>query len=259
MHRNLEERIEVITQVIDESLCVRLWHFLQILLADERQVWDLHGDGRYVQRTPSTDASPTASLGIHQCADAVRIKRLAGYDSMRDPLILKGLICGFRLCAPQPMTMVELDDVTWDEPGAEPMWLHQPGRHAGSQLDRELRCYSARGARTAAGHRPPHRLRVGPRRFVRGGRRLAARCVERLPESFDLLRFFVNAKLVVSVRMHPLQGIDRLRRDAQCGLVIGTPPHSWRTLDGGSRSCLLVRSPRLAIPWTRQKSGCWRV
>jgi len=50
--RNLEERVEVLVPVEDEALRARLVRTLAFCLDDNRLAWDLHADGRYVQRTP---------------------------------------------------------------------------------------------------------------------------------------------------------------------------------------------------------------
>src|SRR5262249_21820535 len=65
MRRNLSERVEVITPVEALPLRERLWEILQIMLADERQAWDMQPDGSYVQRQP-TAASGPAALGTQQ-------------------------------------------------------------------------------------------------------------------------------------------------------------------------------------------------
>jgi len=53
--RNLEDRVEVIAEVEDAALKHRLMRTLELALEDERLAWDLHPDGRYVQRMPSTE------------------------------------------------------------------------------------------------------------------------------------------------------------------------------------------------------------
>ena len=66
MHRNLEERIEAVTPIEELSLRQRLWSILQVILNDRRQVWDMLSDGRYIQRTPSKDATKQSARGTHQ-------------------------------------------------------------------------------------------------------------------------------------------------------------------------------------------------
>ncbi|MEP7345642.1 MAG: polyphosphate kinase 1, partial [Gemmatimonadaceae bacterium] len=55
MPRNLERRVEVVVPVEDHALHPRLHSLLQIYLDDNRQAWDLHADGTYVQRTPGDE------------------------------------------------------------------------------------------------------------------------------------------------------------------------------------------------------------
>ena len=51
--RNLEDRIEVVVPIEQEELQGRLVRTLSFCLEDNRQAWDLHADGRYVQRHPA--------------------------------------------------------------------------------------------------------------------------------------------------------------------------------------------------------------
>ncbi|MDX2254242.1 MAG: polyphosphate kinase 1 [Pseudanabaenaceae cyanobacterium bins.39] len=57
MPRNLDARVEVITPVEDPLLVKDLKQILEIVLADNRQAWDLKSDGTYVQRVPK-DGEP---------------------------------------------------------------------------------------------------------------------------------------------------------------------------------------------------------
>jgi polyphosphate kinase len=52
MHRNLHNRVELITPISDTKLKERLWEFLDIILNDNRQVWTLQENGSYIQRVP---------------------------------------------------------------------------------------------------------------------------------------------------------------------------------------------------------------
>ncbi len=53
MHRNLHNRVELITPIADLKLKEKLWEFLDIMLRDNRQVWTLLPDGSYVQKKPN--------------------------------------------------------------------------------------------------------------------------------------------------------------------------------------------------------------
>jgi len=57
MTRNMDRRVEAIVPVEDPEISKDLQEILGIMLADNRQAWDLQTDGRYVQRHP-TDDSP---------------------------------------------------------------------------------------------------------------------------------------------------------------------------------------------------------
>lgn len=60
MRRNLDRRVEVITPIKDPDIAKDLQEILGILLADNRQAWDLQSDGSYIQRHPCDD-SPEAN------------------------------------------------------------------------------------------------------------------------------------------------------------------------------------------------------
>ena len=55
MPRNFERRVEVIVPVEERALQRRLLSLLQTCLADNRQAWELHPDGHYVQHVPGAD------------------------------------------------------------------------------------------------------------------------------------------------------------------------------------------------------------
>ncbi len=65
MHRNLSERVEAVTPVETPALRERLWEILQIMLEDQRQVWDMQPDGTYFQRQPN-GVTGLAAMGTHQ-------------------------------------------------------------------------------------------------------------------------------------------------------------------------------------------------
>lgn len=52
MPRNLDARVEVITPVESPPLIKELKQILEIVIADNRQAWDLKADGTYIQRVP---------------------------------------------------------------------------------------------------------------------------------------------------------------------------------------------------------------
>jgi polyphosphate kinase len=67
MERNLSQRVEAVAPVEARPLRERLWEVLQIMLADQREAWDLLPDGSYVQRTPPAGVTTEpAALGTHQ-------------------------------------------------------------------------------------------------------------------------------------------------------------------------------------------------
>ena len=52
MTRNLDRRVEVITPIEDREISNDLQEILGIMLADNRQAWDMQSDGTYIQRRP---------------------------------------------------------------------------------------------------------------------------------------------------------------------------------------------------------------
>lgn len=62
MYRNLNNRVECITPILDPSLQAKLRQILAVMFNDQRQAWDMAGDGRYTQRKPAEmDASQQAA------------------------------------------------------------------------------------------------------------------------------------------------------------------------------------------------------
>jgi len=55
MPRNFDRRVEVVTPIENRLLHHRVCSLLETCLADNRQAWDLHPEGTYVQRKPGTD------------------------------------------------------------------------------------------------------------------------------------------------------------------------------------------------------------
>jgi polyphosphate kinase len=54
MSRNLEDRVEAIVHVKDDTLRDRIIAIIERALNDTRSAWELDATGRYVQRTPDT-------------------------------------------------------------------------------------------------------------------------------------------------------------------------------------------------------------
>jgi polyphosphate kinase len=60
MPRNLDRRVEAVTPVEDPSCATELKELLDILLADNRQAWELQSDGSYRQRQPTPETEKSA-------------------------------------------------------------------------------------------------------------------------------------------------------------------------------------------------------
>lgn len=64
MSRNLDRRVEAVTPIEDPLLVQQLKDILDIMLADNRQAWDLNSDGTYVQRRPSEHETPRGTHAL---------------------------------------------------------------------------------------------------------------------------------------------------------------------------------------------------
>jgi polyphosphate kinase len=64
MRRNLDRRVEVITPIRDPDIAKDLQEILGIMLADNRQAWELQPDGNYIQRNPGNDSTEANSQNI---------------------------------------------------------------------------------------------------------------------------------------------------------------------------------------------------
>jgi polyphosphate kinase len=65
MHRNLSNRVEVVTPVWDPPLKARLWEVLDTNLRDRRQAWVMNPDGSYELLQPVEGGGPE-TVGTHQ-------------------------------------------------------------------------------------------------------------------------------------------------------------------------------------------------
>ena len=64
MTRNLSRRVEAVAPVESYSLAQDLQEILGIMLADNRQAWELKSDGTYIQKQPPKDAQPQSTHNI---------------------------------------------------------------------------------------------------------------------------------------------------------------------------------------------------
>jgi polyphosphate kinase len=64
MTRNLSRRVEAITPIDDPNIAKELQEILGIMLADNRQAWELQTDGSYIQRYPSDNGPEQSSQKI---------------------------------------------------------------------------------------------------------------------------------------------------------------------------------------------------
>ncbi|MEX0774339.1 MAG: polyphosphate kinase 1 [Phycisphaeraceae bacterium] len=65
MYRNLYHRVECITPILDPTLRQQCRQILDVMLADQRQAWDMDADGQYTQRQPDPDQAE-AQIGTHR-------------------------------------------------------------------------------------------------------------------------------------------------------------------------------------------------
>jgi polyphosphate kinase len=61
MPRNLDRRVEAIAPIRDPEIAKDLQEILGIMLADNRQAWELQSDGSYIQRRPGEDCPEASS------------------------------------------------------------------------------------------------------------------------------------------------------------------------------------------------------
>ena len=64
MPRNLTRRVEAIVPIVDPTLKMDLQEILGVMLADNRNAWELRSDGQYVQRCPEGNARPHSSQQV---------------------------------------------------------------------------------------------------------------------------------------------------------------------------------------------------
>ncbi|MDJ0576552.1 MAG: polyphosphate kinase 1 [Xenococcaceae cyanobacterium MO_234.B1] len=64
MTRNLSRRVEAVAPVESPNLAQDLQEILGIMLADNRQAWELKSDGTYIQKQPPGDAQPQSTHNI---------------------------------------------------------------------------------------------------------------------------------------------------------------------------------------------------
>ncbi|TAE97735.1 MAG: polyphosphate kinase 1 [Oscillatoriales cyanobacterium] len=64
MQRNLSRRVEAIVQVEDPTIVMELQEILGVMLADNRQAWDLQPGGHYSQRRPPANNPEVSSQQI---------------------------------------------------------------------------------------------------------------------------------------------------------------------------------------------------
>jgi polyphosphate kinase len=76
MHRNLSNRIEVVTPVSAASAKQKLWEALDVFLRDTRQAWTLDANGHYTQLHPAGDVNGPESVGSHRALMGLTRERL---------------------------------------------------------------------------------------------------------------------------------------------------------------------------------------
>jgi len=64
MPRNLDRRVEAVTPIEDPKISQTLQDILEIMLADNRQAWELQSDGSYIQRHPRKNEPERSSQNI---------------------------------------------------------------------------------------------------------------------------------------------------------------------------------------------------
>ncbi|MGB6014187.1 MAG: RNA degradosome polyphosphate kinase, partial [Nodosilinea sp.] len=72
MTRNLDRRVEAVVPIEAPSLIKELQFILDVLLADNRQAWEMASDGTFTQRRPREDEE---ERGTHATLMAYALKR----------------------------------------------------------------------------------------------------------------------------------------------------------------------------------------
>ncbi len=62
MRRNLDRRVEAVVPIEDPDIAAELDAILNIMLADNRQAWELQPDGRYLQRQPEGEEEQSSQV-----------------------------------------------------------------------------------------------------------------------------------------------------------------------------------------------------
>ena len=68
MHRNLQNRVEVITPIYSRDLKIKCWHFIETVLNDHRLLWEMQADGTYKLRQPPSEAETSTHEVLMQQA-----------------------------------------------------------------------------------------------------------------------------------------------------------------------------------------------
>lgn len=80
--RNLEDRVEAIVEVEDQVLKGRLIRTVNMFFKDQRQTWDLHPDGWWVQRRPR---NAEEAVGLHNTLMKQARKHAKETEQLWDP------------------------------------------------------------------------------------------------------------------------------------------------------------------------------
>ena len=92
MPRNLDRRVEVITPIKDQDIAKDIQEVLGIMLADNRQAWELNSNGNYIQRKPRQDCPEAGSQKtLMQIADYKSTNTSNSIGSKKNSLYLVDL------------------------------------------------------------------------------------------------------------------------------------------------------------------------
>jgi polyphosphate kinase len=76
MHRNLHNRVELITPIYDIKLKDKLWEFMDVMLEDNRLAWLLNEDGSYTQIVPEDGEEEKSTHAILMSSTLQREKAI---------------------------------------------------------------------------------------------------------------------------------------------------------------------------------------
>jgi polyphosphate kinase len=83
MRRNLSFRVEALAEIEDRPIRARLWEFLEILLRDRRQGWDILADGSSSRRKPIAEEEDGTHDSLMKIYESLHLSPLITFPRVR--------------------------------------------------------------------------------------------------------------------------------------------------------------------------------